>query len=211
MHCPRCGVVIPDDEIYCTNCGYLEEIVVPEVVRAKIKVEARERGKLYAGFWKRLAAGVLDFIFLIFGEVVIIALMMGLLWVANLFLKGQLTFSTIWGFFMGFGLMLSVALNWAYFTMLESSFMQATFGKMILGIRVTDLDKRRITFGRANKRYWLKIVAVISLFLGIIMMAISKNKQGFHDLIAETLVISEKPPESKAKHKNDKVKHNPSS
>lgn len=185
LHCPRCGVVIPDDKISCVNCGYLEDIIAPEVVKARVKAER----KVYAGFWKRLAAGVLDVIILTMAEVLILGFMVGMLLVGNCFLQGKLNQTTIGGFCAGFGLILALVLNWSYFTFLESSFRQATYGKMVMGIKVTDLEKRRITFGRANMRFWFRIISALSLMIGIIIIAFTKKKQGFHDLIADTMVV----------------------
>lgn len=88
---------------------------------------------------------------------------------------------------------LAIALKWLYFTRLESSAKKATFGKMLMGIIVTDLNGNSISFGRANARYFGKTVSLITLLLGFIMAAFTKKKQALHDKIANTIVIKEKP------------------
>ena len=60
---------------------------------------------------------------------------------------------------------------------------------MALGIIVTDLDGNQISFGRANGRYWSKIVSSITLLIGYIMAGFTEKKQALHDIIAGTLVL----------------------
>ena len=53
-----------------------------------------------------------------------------------------------------------------YFAVMESSSKQATLGKMVLGIVVTDIDGKRISFGRAIGRNLGKIISQIILLIG---------------------------------------------
>ena len=71
----------------------------------------------------------------------------------------------------------------------ESSVYQATLGKMMLGLRVTDLHGKRISIGRAVGRYFAKILSAVILCIGFIMAAFTQKKQALHDLIAGTLVV----------------------
>ena len=77
----------------------------------------------------------------------------------------------------------------AYYAGMESSVRQATTGKGILGLRVTDLDGNRITFLRAAIRDLAKIISAFILLIGFIMVAFTERKQGLHDMIAGTLVV----------------------
>ena len=79
-------------------------------------------------------------------------------------------------------------LNWLYYTALESSTRQATLGKMAMGIVVTDMDGKRISFGRANARFWSKILSGLFFSIGYIIAGFTERKQALHDLIAATLV-----------------------
>jgi uncharacterized RDD family membrane protein YckC len=91
---------------------------------------------------------------------------------------------------LGPGLLtLSTVAQWLYFALLESSSKQATVGKMALGIRVTDLDGRRITFGRATGRHFGKILSGLILGIGFLMAAFTERKQALHDMLAGTLVV----------------------
>ena len=77
-----------------------------------------------------------------------------------------------------------------YFTLLESSGMQATVGKLLLGIKVVDLSGKRISFARATVRFFAKILSGQVLLIGYFMAAFSQRKQTLHDLLAGTLVVT---------------------
>lgn len=84
---------------------------------------------------------------------------------------------------------LAALLGWLYFTLFESSSKQATLGKMAMGIIVTDLNGNRISFGKANGRYWSKIVSFLILYIGFIMAGFTEKKQALHDIIAKCLIV----------------------
>ncbi len=87
----------------------------------------------------------------------------------------------IWG--VGFVIQL------VYFAYFESSEKQATFGKMALGLVVTDENGDRITFGKAAIRYLARIISSIILFIGYLIQPFTAKKQALHDMIAGTLVF----------------------
>jgi uncharacterized RDD family membrane protein YckC len=80
-------------------------------------------------------------------------------------------------------------LNRLYYALLESSTWQGTLGKRALGLEVTDLEGRRISFGRATGRFFAKIISALILWIGFIMAGFTEKKQALHDMIAGTLVI----------------------
>ncbi len=88
----------------------------------------------------------------------------------------------------GVSALIGIAGGWLYEAFMESSTRQATLGKMIFGMRVTDLAGNRISFERATGRYFAKWVSTITLFIGYIMAGFSERKQALHDLLAGTLV-----------------------
>jgi uncharacterized RDD family membrane protein YckC len=83
----------------------------------------------------------------------------------------------------------SILIGWLYFALMESSNKQATLGKMLIGIKVTDLDGNRITFGKATARHFSKIISGVILAVGYIMAGFTQRKQALHDIIAGTLVV----------------------
>ena len=182
MYCPKCGVKNPDDAKFCSGCG--SRLETGDVVMS-------EKGSIYyAGFWRRFAAILIDSIILAIGET-IIGVIFGFM--IGAFLVGmELDIDTIQAITVVFAYILGLVLNWLYFTLFESSSKQATPGKMALGIVVTDLNGERISFGRANVRYWSKIVSALILLIGYIMAAFTEKKQALHDIIAGTLVVRKK-------------------
>ena len=88
----------------------------------------------------------------------------------------------------GITAVLVIAGGWLYEAFLESSSYQATQGKMIFGMKVTDLEGNRISFERATGRHFAKIVSGMILCIGFIMVGFTERKQGLHDMLAGTLV-----------------------
>ena len=89
----------------------------------------------------------------------------------------------------GIGILAVFLLPWVYEAWLLSSDWQATVGKRALGMRVIDLQGRRITFARASGRHFAKYISAFLLGIGFIIVAFSSKKQALHDMLAETLVI----------------------
>jgi uncharacterized RDD family membrane protein YckC len=86
-------------------------------------------------------------------------------------------------------LILSFVIGWLYYAFFESSRLQATPGKMALGIVVTDTEGQRITFLRASGRQFGKIISAFILYIGFMMAGWTRKKQALHDLLAECLVV----------------------
>jgi len=78
---------------------------------------------------------------------------------------------------------------WLYWALMESSAWQATLGKRMLGLRVTDLAGRRISLARASGRYFGKLVSALTLGLGFVMAGLTEKKQALHDMMAGCLVV----------------------
>jgi uncharacterized RDD family membrane protein YckC len=83
----------------------------------------------------------------------------------------------------GYCIIASIILVWLYFALMESSKKQATFGKSLMGIKVTDLKYRRISFWKASKRFFLKILS-----FGI---TLNSKGQALHDKLSGCYTIKE--------------------
>jgi uncharacterized RDD family membrane protein YckC len=84
----------------------------------------------------------------------------------------------------------SLAVTWLYHAWMESSEWQATVGKKALGLVVTDMAGRRVSFGRATGRHFGKIVTnVVPFLIGYIMAGFTAQKQALHDMIAGCLIL----------------------
>lgn len=143
----------------------------------------------YAGFWLRFVAYIIDSIVL--GFVVGVSIILPLLGHELDSFPGDRHF----GMFPFFGPRfmairgLALMVSWIYYALLESSAWQATLGKKALGLEVTDLEGRRISFGRATGRFFGKILSAFILLIGFIMAGFTEKKQALHDILAGTLVI----------------------
>ena len=87
-------------------------------------------------------------------------------------------------------IVISVLVCCLYGAFTESSEQQASLGKRALGLKVTDVEGRRISFGKAFGRWIAKEIQFVSLiFMPLLaVVAFNNKKQGIHDLIAGTLV-----------------------
>jgi uncharacterized RDD family membrane protein YckC len=141
----------------------------------------------YGGFWIRVLAAIIDAIILrvvvapiglIFGGVGLAGSMMGRVPHVPLALFGG-----------GVTFILLLFGSWLYEAFMESSSYQATLGKMIFGMKVTDLSGNRISFERATGRHFAKLLSAMIFGIGYIMVGFTERKQGLHDLLAGTLVL----------------------
>jgi uncharacterized RDD family membrane protein YckC len=81
-----------------------------------------------------------------------------------------------------------------YYAAFESSGWQATPGKKAMGLIVTDLKGRQVSFGRAVVRYFAKGLSFSILLIGFFMAAFTERKQALHDILASCLVVYRDPP-----------------
>lgn len=66
---------------------------------------------------------------------------------------------------------------------------QTTIGGIVLGLKVTRIDGRPVTFVTALVRALGAVLSVIVFFLGILWIGWDVEKQGWHDKIAGTVVV----------------------
>lgn len=175
MFCPICGKEQAGDSTHCGNCG-ANLVQTPGTEPGSSYTSIIE----YAGFWKRLIAFVIDFILL-----GILYLLIGIV-LASIIGTEDDQYNT----FLAIFYTLSFIVFWLYYAIAESSSIQATPGKIVLGIKVTDTEGKRISFLRSTGRNFAKIISWLILLIGYIMVAFTEKKQGLHDIIADTLVVT---------------------
>jgi uncharacterized RDD family membrane protein YckC len=76
-----------------------------------------------------------------------------------------------------------------YCLIMESSPLQGTLGKHLVGIKVITSEGNRLSFFQALVRTSTKIFSYFALGLGFIWGAFTKEKQGWHDKMAKAYVI----------------------
>jgi uncharacterized RDD family membrane protein YckC len=129
----------------------------------------------YAGFWKRVAALIIDMI---------------ILWIPlSFFTKALSNFGIDDNTQLIIDLSFQIVVWALYYGILESSSRQATFGKHLFGLRVMSDNGERLSFLRAMSRHLCQYIAGIPLGLGIFMVGWTKKKQGLHDIMTKSIVV----------------------
>jgi len=95
----------------------------------------------------------------------------------------------IWSVVLG-GVLL---VNLLYHSIMESSRLEGTIGKLVVGLKVKDSHGRRISFLRALARNVLRIPSTLPLCLGYFMAAKTRARQTLHDKVSGTFVVKESP------------------
>jgi uncharacterized RDD family membrane protein YckC len=195
--CNKCGAQNTAGAQFCSRCGQPTSPTpgfAPPTVPSSpglappypaVAPSYAAVGVGYGGFWIRVVAAIIDAIILrvvvspvgmIFGGLGMAGMMSGFPHRGLALMGGGVTF------------ILLVFGSWLYEAFMESSSYQATLGKMIFGMKVTDLNGNRISFERATGRHFAKWISTMILFIGYIMVGFTERKQGLHDLLAGTLV-----------------------
>lgn len=171
MYCTKCGAPNGSQDQFCRRCGTPFQGAGQQLGDREGTTTAGSPE--YAGFWKRFLASLVDGILMYIPILPFYIL---------LFVDPRIEYFVIF-------CLLALLLPWLYFAIMESSSRQATLGKMALGIVVTDISGRRISFARATGRQLGKIISGLILYIGYLMIAFTQRKQGLHDIIAECLVV----------------------
>lgn len=141
---------------------------------------------MYGSLIKRLAAGIIDIIILSLSETLLIFITLYASVVLYITDVNEPVINMITSFIFYPSYFI---LPWLYYSIWESSYKKATIGKIFLGLIVVDLYGSRITFFRANIRFFSKILTLLTLLTGFFIAAFNGQKQALHDLFADTIVV----------------------
>tara|TARA_B100000686_G_scaffold306294_1_gene345584 strand:- start:609 stop:1100 length:492 start_codon:yes stop_codon:yes gene_type:complete len=125
------------------------------------------KNHIYAGFWYRCIAGLIDWILLSIISIILI-------------------------FIPIIGWIFSFFVYWLYFAIQHSSSKQATLGMRALEIKISDEKHNKIGFWRASGNYFVSSLSAFLLFIGFFMIGFTSRKQGLHNFISRTLYIKTK-------------------
>lgn len=202
--CEDCGTKLPAGTKVCPSCGLNFEAqgeweervdpgigevfpLPPEEARSGKAEAVPESADSYArpaGFWLRFGAIFLDGILINVGTYALTAavgIAMGI--------SGGLEAKDPPMAFILLILVINFGIPISYFALMESSSLQATLGKKLVGLKVTDLAGNRISLGRAVGRFLGKILSMMTLYIGFMMAGWTRKKQALHDMVAGTLVV----------------------
>jgi uncharacterized RDD family membrane protein YckC len=129
----------------------------------------------YVGFWMRIFCCLLDIVIVSFSAIFSYLVLVCLLYAPYYSHFLLSSWMLLWYFF--------------YFSIMESSPLQSSFGKMVMGMKVQDKFGRRISFSRAGFRTFLKFFSILFFFIGYVSIPFTEKKQSIHDLIVDTQVI----------------------
>jgi len=138
----------------------------------------------YAGFWLRCAASLIDGFLISFPLFILVFIAITVARIVNA-TKGRDPSIEI----LAAPLAITFLVPWLYFSFLESSPWQATIGKNVLRLYVTDLEGNRLTRDRAVGRNVAKFLSNLTMGIGHIMCGFTERKQTLHDLLARCLVL----------------------
>jgi len=202
MFCTQCGAQNPDEAKFCFSCGNplpssATVVAAPPVTPASPPLAPPTVPRVeYAGFGRRLLAMLIDSLILSIPSGIIFLLFIlptitaaihteDADQIASMVLSS--VFSWVW-----VGMLMSL-IPLIYHSAFECSEYQATPGKMALGIIVTDMQGRRITFMRSLGRNLGKILSKMIIYIGFLMVAFTEKQQGLHDMLADCLVVMKHP------------------
>ena len=119
---------------------------------------------IYAGFWKRAAAFVIDAL---------------VIWIIMFILYAVRFFPQILAFILG----------GFYHVVFETSPLRATPGKALMKIAVLKADGSQLTTKDSILRYIMSWISGMFLCLGYFISLFTDKRQTFHDMMATTVVV----------------------
>jgi uncharacterized RDD family membrane protein YckC len=198
VYCSKCGAPMADGAAFCSACGqaFSSTVALPRTPMMNLPTAAAVPRVEYGGFWLRFIAYLIDGVVMSLGVILVLIPLIFLTGLGALLseIHPQEELSDA-GIFLIIGVIfllatVSLAVTWLYHALMESSEWQATVGKKALGLVVTDMAGRRISFGRATGRHFAKIVTnMVPAFIGYIMAGFTEKKQALHDMIADCLIL----------------------
>jgi uncharacterized RDD family membrane protein YckC len=179
QYCSECGRPCPSDELarfgdrlICADCknAYAQKLREGVAVASTL---------VYAGFWIRFVAVIID------GVILYVAGMLVQLPLAGLLKSPQADMML-----MGAGItyLIEMAIAATYEGVFVSRF-AATPGKMALNLKVVRADGSPVSIERAFARYFAKVLSGLILCIGFIMAGFDSQKRGLHDMLCDTRVV----------------------
>ena len=183
--CSECGMVYFEDELIqfgdALVCGKCKPLFVQKL-REGVAVAGE---MVYAGFWIRVGAKIIDVIIL-YALGFVVVLLGGLFIVSSPSSGGHISTRFIAGNI--FIAMMSWVIQIAYPVYFLGKY-SATLGKMACGLKVVRPDGEKISYARACGRAFAEGLSSLILGIGYIMVALDEEKRSLHDRICDTRVV----------------------
>lgn len=135
----------------------------------------------YAGFWVRVGASLIDTVLMLLVTFPLLLAIYGWQYFsAEEMIAGPADFLISWVLPA-----VAVVLFWVH--------RQATPGKAVFSLRVVDADSgESLSVGQSIGRYLAYFLSSLPLGLGLIWVGLDSHKQGWHDKLANTVVVRPK-------------------
>lgn len=212
MYCSKCGNTLAAGTAFCQACGAAVASAASAIPAAGGSAATALAGgvpqagvsphwlptpaRVYAGFWLRVLAHLIDGAItgaVLCAVLIPLALATGLgSALRNIHPGEEPDPAIIFAFISSLWILILAGIlgSWLYYAYCESSEWQATPGKKVLNLIVTDLSGNRISFARASGRFFAKMISgLIPFAIGYIMAGFTEKKQALHDMIASCLVL----------------------
>ncbi len=147
-------------------------------------MQNRPDNRIYAGFFVRLAAYIVDTV-IVWAAMLIVRLPV---WVTTISSPDNFL---VKDFIFQYSIkdILFYIMQAAYFVLL-TYFTGSTLGKKLFQIRVVSAEDRKMTFFEVTFRETVgRFLSALILSIGYIMIAIDKKKRGLHDILSDTNVV----------------------
>jgi uncharacterized RDD family membrane protein YckC/Tfp pilus assembly protein PilE len=200
MFCTRCGQPVHPGAAFCASCGapVAAPPAAPPPGWGPAPLPTQLAPPQDAGFWLRFVARLIDQTIIGLASLPVLAIAVGTTFGA--IQRGARSGAPepwlLVPWLIVSWALLALALvvgQWLYYALQERSRHQATPGKRLLGLAVTDEALRPITFGRATGRHFGKLLSGLIFDVGFLMAAFTARKQALHDLLAGTRVVRARP------------------
>jgi uncharacterized RDD family membrane protein YckC len=199
MFCPKCGKETDALGKFCQWCG-VDIVSIPATPIATPEEDEGSDIGVYAGLGRRLIAFIVDAVLILLMGIVVItffSMTNGIRYAYYLSVQRAPIDSLTEAGTVDAALspiiaalgMLIIIIPWLYFAGFESSRSQATPGKLLMRVVVTDLEGNKPTFARVTLRHFAKFISALIIFIGFLMIGLTKKRQGLHDKIAGCLVL----------------------
>jgi uncharacterized RDD family membrane protein YckC len=146
----------------------------------------------YAGFWRRLSASLID-VLISLPILISIIYLFGLEKYLEITIDDNFNSYAKNQYFILNRLLIdliSITVVATYSILSISSTKQATIGKRIFNIYVTDINGAKLTRLKATKRFFASIfLTTTTLGIGLLIIAFTKEKTALYDILCATRVI----------------------
>jgi uncharacterized RDD family membrane protein YckC len=172
--CSECGRVLNEDELIqfgntlvCAECK-------PLYVQ-KLREGVAPAGEMvFAGFWIRVGAKIID-------GIIITVVGFVLIFLVNFLIRNAIAGGILQN-------LIYFALIIFYATYFLGKY-GATPGKMACGLKVVRPDGEKMSYARACGRFFAEFLSTLILYIGYILVAFDEERRALHDRICDTRVI----------------------